>query len=397
LHSRGGRLSADIQAVVAADFIRNLQQETRKGFYGRLKQGLYPMRAPHGYLDCGSGKPKKPDPVVAPLIKILFAKYSTAKYSLHEMTEEMYRLGLRSWSGKTLAAKGISRILNKPFYAGIIHIGKTNETFRGIHQPLISKSQFDRVQLILKGKFHRRIHKHEYLFRRLLKCKHCGYSLIGGRIKGNIYYRCHTKNCPTTSIREDIVEDMALQTINRIQLTEVEAEEFEKMIVKFRQDWVNTRNQKIKAITFQLNQLSNRLDRLTDAFLDRVIEKSLFERRKTNLLLEQKDVEEKLIQLQENGDKIPEKLSDFLHLVKTLCLSYKLGISEEKRDLLKLVTCTRIIDGKNVAFMLNYPFDELAKRQKITCGDPHRRIPATFMSFMKKLIVHLLTCTEKPI
>lgn len=40
LHSRGGRLSADIQAVVAADFIRNLREETRKGFYGRLRQGL---------------------------------------------------------------------------------------------------------------------------------------------------------------------------------------------------------------------------------------------------------------------------------------------------------------------------------------------------------------------
>jgi DNA invertase Pin-like site-specific DNA recombinase len=49
LQSRGGRLSADIQAVVSADYIRNLREETRKGFYGRLKQGLYPLRAPIGY------------------------------------------------------------------------------------------------------------------------------------------------------------------------------------------------------------------------------------------------------------------------------------------------------------------------------------------------------------
>jgi len=46
LNTRGGRLSADIQAVVAADFIRNLREETKKGFYGRLKQGLYPICAP---------------------------------------------------------------------------------------------------------------------------------------------------------------------------------------------------------------------------------------------------------------------------------------------------------------------------------------------------------------
>jgi len=45
LQSRGGRFSADIQAVVAADYIRNLKEETRKGFYGRLKQGLYPLQS----------------------------------------------------------------------------------------------------------------------------------------------------------------------------------------------------------------------------------------------------------------------------------------------------------------------------------------------------------------
>src|SRR5258708_38130601 len=50
LNSRGGRLSADIQAVVAADYIRNLREETKKGYYGRFKQGLYPRPAPIGYL-----------------------------------------------------------------------------------------------------------------------------------------------------------------------------------------------------------------------------------------------------------------------------------------------------------------------------------------------------------
>src|ERR1022692_4362920 len=64
LNSRGGRLSADIQAVVAADFIRTLREETRKGFYGRLKQGFYPLPAPIGYLDRGKGKPKEVNPVM---------------------------------------------------------------------------------------------------------------------------------------------------------------------------------------------------------------------------------------------------------------------------------------------------------------------------------------------
>src|SRR6266705_3056357 len=94
LHSRGGRLSADIQAVVAADYIRNLREETRKGFYGRIKQGLYPLPAPLGYVDCGKGNRKELDPVRAPLIRKAFELYATGKYNLDTLVEEMYRVGL---------------------------------------------------------------------------------------------------------------------------------------------------------------------------------------------------------------------------------------------------------------------------------------------------------------
>src|SRR5437667_5746472 len=72
LASRGGRLSADIQAVVAADYIRNLREESKKGFYGRIKQGLFPLPAPIGYVDMGQGKPKEPDPVKSPLVRRAF-------------------------------------------------------------------------------------------------------------------------------------------------------------------------------------------------------------------------------------------------------------------------------------------------------------------------------------
>ena len=44
--SRGGRLTADIQAVIAADYVRNRSIEARQGTTGRLKQGFYRWPAP---------------------------------------------------------------------------------------------------------------------------------------------------------------------------------------------------------------------------------------------------------------------------------------------------------------------------------------------------------------
>jgi site-specific DNA recombinase len=120
LHSRGGRLSADIQAVVAADYIRNLREETKKGFYGRIKQGLYPLPAPLGYLDKGKGNPKKLDPVKAPLVRKAFELYATGQYNLDSLIEELHSLGLRNRNGSKVARSSVSDMLNNPFYMGLI-------------------------------------------------------------------------------------------------------------------------------------------------------------------------------------------------------------------------------------------------------------------------------------
>src|SRR6185312_3684708 len=83
MQSSSGRLSADVQAVVAANYIRNLREETIKGLYGRLKKGIYPLPAPLGYLNQGSGKPKTIDPERGPFIKQAFELYASRSHSHH--------------------------------------------------------------------------------------------------------------------------------------------------------------------------------------------------------------------------------------------------------------------------------------------------------------------------
>src|SRR5574337_496134 len=300
LHSRGGRLSADIQAVVAADYIRNLREETRKGFYGRIKQGLYPLPAPLGYLDLGKGKLKEPDPVRAPLVRKAFEFYASGKYNLHTLVDEMYRQGLRNRTGKKVTINGFSTILNNPFYIGLIRIKRTGETFSGSHKPLITKSIFDRVQAVLSGKVNTRVLKHDFLFRRLVKCGNCGYSLIGETQKGHVYYRCHTRKCPITCIREDEIESKIKETFSRLQFNENELAYLLAKVAKLDGDWESDREELINAGMLSLAKLNDRMNRLTDAYIDRVIDKNIFEERKTAVLMEKKALEENLSSLKAN-------------------------------------------------------------------------------------------------
>lgn len=390
LHSRGGRLSADIQAVVAADYIRNLREETKKGFYGRIKQGLYPLPAPLGYVDKGKGKPKEFDAVKAPLVRKAFELYATGRYNLDTLTEELFRLGLRNRNGSKVARSSLSDMLNNPFYVGLIRIVRTEEVFTGIHQPLVNKSLFDRVQKILKGKFNTRTQVHTFLFRRMLRCKQCSNTIVGETQKGHTYYRCHTNGCRKVCIREEVIESEILKNLLTLQFSDEEKAYFQEKVRKVKQEWTQKEKNLTNALILRLSHIKERLNRLTDAYLDQAIDKQTFEERKAALLMEQKDVEENLAQVQEKGRSVPDRLQEFLELAESAYLQYKFGLPEQKRDLVKIISSNRQVDGKNVDITLAFPFHEIANRFKKANGGPYRHIPRTFELLLPTIIEFLI-------
>jgi site-specific DNA recombinase len=386
LNSRGGRLSADIQAVVAADYIRNLREETKKGFYGRLKQGLYPMPAPVGYLDKGQGQPKAPDPKSGPLVRKAFELYATGRYNLSRLGEELHRLGFRRRNGTGYFPNRLSEVLKNPFYVGLIRIKLTGETYPGVHRPLISRQLFERVQRVLTGKTNTRCIKHDFLYRRRLTCKHCGYSLIAEKHKGYIYYRCQTRDCPTTCIREEVVESAVLAQFARLQFDKKERDWFQPKIAQMRTNGAEEQEKLVGSLSLQLSQLDERLNRLTDAYIDRLIEKGLFEQRKSALLMERADVEQGLAKWRAGKCSPAETVQFFLERADCAYLAYKRGLLEEKRDLLQSITSNRLVSGKLPEIMLKPAFQEIASRFDCSHGAPRRNIARTWERLFQRLL-----------
>ncbi len=385
LQSRGGRLSADIQAVVAADYIRNLREETRKGFYGRLKQGFFPLRAPLGYLDQGKAKAKIIDPVKGPLVRKAFELYATGRYSLDTLSQELHRLGLRSINGGRVSVNRLSGVLNNTFYFGLIRIHKTNETFAGIHEPLIPKALFDRVHAVLIGKFNARTQRHSFQFRRLLACAACQYSLIGERRKGHVYYRCHSRECPTNSIREEAVETEVRLLLQRLRFNDEERAYFKARILKLRETWTNRQEEETKSLNLQLGQLRDRLNRLTDAYIDQALDKAMFEERKRSLLMEQKTVEGNLAALIRAGKQSPDQLEKFLELAGNAWLSHEKAFPEERREMIAILTSNRDVMGKKVTLKPSLPFEEIANRREIDDCGPRPDTPRTWDQILDTL------------
>lgn len=153
-----------------------------------------------------------------------FDLYASGTYTLRTLREEMHRRGLRGRSGKPLVLEALSVMLRNPFYCGLIRIKRTGQTFEGVHKPIITKATFDRVQAVMTGRVFARPQKHVHLFRRMIRCAECGYSLIGETRKGHIYYRCHTPSCRGTTLREPDIDRAVRERLAQLHFEENEME-----------------------------------------------------------------------------------------------------------------------------------------------------------------------------
>ena len=378
LKTTAGRLSADIQAVVATHYSRNLREEVKKGLYGRLKQGFFPWRAPIGYLDRGSAKVKVLDPIQAPIVKSAFELYSKGTHSLPQLTREMFRRGLRNRKGGRVSMNGLATILRNPFYVGLIRILKTNQTFNGNHEPLVSVMLFQSVQEVLSGKRVDRVKSHIYTYSRLARCAMCGYSLIAERQKGHVYYRCHNRPfktpavCPPTSVREEAIDEVVIGALAAVHLSENELHAAREYLLERRKQ--SEQEREVMQTTLQLHheQVSDRISKLTDLLVEGTITKSLFQSKHRTLLLEQTELNQKIADLRQGGARHFKQLETAVELARDASILYQKASVENKRKLLKILLSNVIVSGKNVEIMLSVPFRLIAEREKCDDGRAYR-------------------------
>jgi len=383
LRSRGGRLSADIQAVVASDYIRNLREETIKGMHGRIKQGFYPFPAPIGYVDSGAAKPKELDPVRGPLIKKAFELYATGRYSVLALAAEMYDHGLRARSGQKFSKNALNVCLRNPFYIGLVRLRSMSETFLGKHLPLVSKRLFDDVQAVLSGKSVKKRIKHFFIFRRLVTCGSCRNRLVAERQKGIVYYRCHTRDCGQSPFRETRIIEEFYDVLSRIEFTKAEITDFEVEIRRLENDGPKEAERTKQELALMIKRVEARLEKLADAYIDGIFDRETYDKKQQTLISERLRASERMAGLDAEPEKIAGSLRSFLELAKSACLSFKRASDEEKRELVEIICSNILANGKSLIFELNSEFQAAHDRPSGLSGAPFRDTSRTLAELLK--------------
>ena len=336
------------------------------------------MPAPLGYLNNGGGKAKTIDPVAGPIIRQAFDLYATGRYSYRSLTDEVNRIGLRTRRGKQVAVNVLAGILSNPFYMGVIRLRRSGHAYKGIHEPLVSQSIFQKVQDIAAGKSVRVPNLHQFRFSRFISCERCGRSLIAERQKGHVYYRCHKRHCRGANLREDQIEDAIWDKIKDLHLTPEEIECIDGLLVTRRVQESEFSEAEVKGARLAFNTLTERQNRLTDVYVDGALEKADFEKRKTALLMERCDLEQKLLRAETGHSEFLTGMEKKVELIKHASLLYENGLTTESHDLMVEVVSNRTASGKTPMIAVKESLSEVAKRPKNLTGGPLNGEARTF-------------------
>ncbi len=209
----------------------------KRGLRTRLEMGLWPGVAPLGYLNQGLMDKKCQlviDPARAPIIKQMFEKVAHERWSGRKLYNWLkHELNFKTRGNKNLTLSGIYRILQTPFYYGMVEYPKSSGNwYQGKHKPIISQELFDKANTQLKRDQIVRQSK-EFAFTKLMTCGKCGSgvsaeekykTLSDGTSAKYVYYGCSrgkNRDCHNTYIREEELIQQLIKLVDGVSLDEL--------------------------------------------------------------------------------------------------------------------------------------------------------------------------------
>ena len=298
-------------------YVDNLSVNTKRGLRQKVRQGEMPGVAPIGYYNDMRTKTAKVDKKAAPIVVQAFELYAKGDKRLDEIADFLYANGIQSKTGRLYSKKTtgkksysksrIKRILTNPFYYG--HFRYLGEIHEGKHKPIISKRLFDDVQAVLERRSRpQKAVKEPKPLCGLVHCS-CGMMLTNERqIKrqknGNVhvydYYRCTRKSktivCKEPHIR---AEELDRQLSNLLLDFAMPTKWADKLYELIRKDELKEKSMldaEINGTRERIVQLSGKLQRLLDSYLDGDVERELYQDKRAEILGQKKRLEEKMEQ-----------------------------------------------------------------------------------------------------
>ncbi len=371
-------LPLDIEFSMANQYIRDLSMNVKRGLRRKIEKGLRPGLAPLGYLNNKFKEKGEKDIVKDPERFLLLRKMWDLALSGYNPSQ-ILKIATNNWGLRTrktkktgdkpLSLSSIYKIFSNPFYYGWFEYKK--QLYKGNHEPIITKEEFDKVQLLLRRKDAPRSKEHRFAYTGLMKCGNCGCSITAeektkiqknGNVHHYVYYHCTKKKgeikCLEPSIEKKELEKQIKDYLLKIHLPE----KLKDWAIKYLQE-KNKNDSEIdarvkKSIENTLASNRRQLDNLTKLRIKDLISDKEYLKQKEELLKEKITLEEKLKRTDEDTQCLTLSKETFIFS----CYAkfwFENGSLEEKRLILRILGSNLQIARKKLSISLKRPFQIL--------------------------------------
>lgn len=327
----------------------------------KVRKGEWLSKAPFGYknirLENGS-----PDIIInehdAGIVRTVFELYATRAYSMELLCKKVKTDFGLAWP------KGyLGKMLKNPFFHGVMIV--KGKAYPHRYPPIITQSLFEQVQQVIDG-FKKKSFKYAglpFLYRGLIRCHDCGLSISPERHKGYAYYHCteYKGKHGAKWIKEEEITKQLGMVFQALQMPAEIHHQIAQTLQEVHKHKITFHNNQFDKLSSEHKNLTKMMDNL---YLDKLkgkISEEQYERFYESFITQMNDISSRLQNLNEaeNNYYITAK-----HVLELTNRAYDLFMSsevEERRQLINLVLPNVRLNGENIEYDAQKPFDDMLK------------------------------------
>ena len=370
----------DLSVLLAKGYVSSLSENVKRSFKKKLDDGTILGAAPIGYLNSVDEQGKRTvilDPERAFIIKRLFEEYAKGLSSFKELYLLAKGLGLKSRkTSKCITASQMHELIQNPFYYGVMRY--KGKLYPHIYPKLISKELFDLCQDVRSGRNQRKPSNENktkpFIFRGLVRCKHCG-KLYSPEIKKGKYIYLRPSpldECGCKTIKEEELLAVVEDNLKKMKVSPEVLVEIQSVLKKSLNEKKDFAEREISLLRSQYDKIQIKLNNLLEVRLENSITKDVYDQKALELRTEQANIQNQLNKIDKADEKFAITLEYLVSLAARAAELFKSSKMEEKRQLIKCVFSNFEIEGKNIGFSIRKPFDKLLNLSK---GQVWLRLP----------------------
>ena len=286
-----GRFFVRMLTVLSQLEIERVSERTKFGMVVAIKDGHIPVRKTLGFMR--DNKKLIINPAESEIVERIFDLY--LKGNSYQKIANIFnkeKVLNKKWYDTT-----IQKILANPLYKGDFISGGRNGTpvlYENVVEPIISKKLWEDCQEQSRKNTRNYTRRNDYIFFQKIICQHCHKIMAckapGGKKRKYIYYQCN--ECKAY-IREDKLIKLLIEQITTIIEYDITVRQFFAPLLKHKVENTN------ELLSKEINTLKDKITRLKDAYLNKIIDMEEYKQDKDYLETRIKDIELKRKEEQE--------------------------------------------------------------------------------------------------